>query len=64
MVTEGFAVMKCPHCRNSIGIYYVMGLKKGKAAEITDFNCPHCNENVAIEISRVAVDKFNGFQSP
>ncbi len=64
MVTEGFAVMKCPHCQNSIGIYYVMALKKGKASENADFNCPHCNENVGLEISKVAVDKFSGFQSP
>ncbi|WXG42345.1 MAG: hypothetical protein WED07_16525 [Candidatus Freyarchaeum deiterrae] len=63
MVTEGFAVMKCPHCQENIGIYYVMSLKKktDKVMYDTGFTCPSCNNQVVLEISKIAVEKFTGF---
>ncbi|MEM2145145.1 MAG: hypothetical protein QW279_07285 [Candidatus Jordarchaeaceae archaeon] len=63
MVTEGFAVMKCPNCRENIGIYYVMSLKnkEEKILSDTNFTCPHCNNHIVLEISKIAVEKFTDF---
>lgn len=61
MVTEGFAVMKCPHCQNNIGIYYTMSLEKEKSVSETDFICPHCGKKVILEMGDIAVEKFSGF---
>jgi len=61
LVTEGFAVMKCPHCQENIGIYYVISLKKNGAVSDTLFTCPHCGKSVTFVVSEVTVDKFSGF---
>ncbi|MFB0561442.1 MAG: hypothetical protein ACETWM_09555 [Candidatus Lokiarchaeia archaeon] len=61
MVTEGFAVMKCPHCQDNIGIYYTLGLNKEKGMSDTNFICPHCGKQVTLEIGDIAVEKFSGF---
>lgn len=55
--------MKCPHCRENIGIYYVMSLKKREEKIVSDqsFTCPHCNNQVVLEISKIAVEKFTDF---
>ncbi|MGQ9722936.1 MAG: hypothetical protein ACUVXA_16635 [Candidatus Jordarchaeum sp.] len=61
MVTEGFAVMKCPHCQENIGIYYTLSLEKEKGVIETGFICPNCGEQVVFKMNNILVEKFSGF---